>query len=346
MINLIHEKLEKNSDSIDNYNLFDFNENNKNKLRLADFCAGSGAFSLIFDKLELAYTVYANDSEKNCKKFFDENSKNCKLYLSDIFDLKIENIPQMDILTAGFPCQPFSKAGKQEGFKDERSNVFYKLMEIIKYHKPRFVIFENVKNLQSHDDGKTFEIIIQNIKEANYYFKYKILNTCKISTIPQNRERIYIICFKFQNDFENFKFPENISESNLSIKDFLENNINSKYYYNNEIKIYGKLLEDVKKTIDKNIIYQYRRFYVTENKKNVCPTLTANMGSGGHNVPILKDKNGIRKLTPKECFYLQGFSSDLKISSKMSDSALYKIAGNAVSLPVIEKIGLQLIKIL
>jgi DNA (cytosine-5)-methyltransferase 1 len=218
-------------------------------------------------------------------------------------------------------------------------------MDIIKYHKPRFVIFENVKNLQSHDDNKTFEIIIQNIKDTEYYYKYKILNTCKISTIPQNRERIYIICFKFENDFENFKFPENVSESYLPIKNFLENNINSKYYYNEEIKIYPKLLEDVKKTIDENVIYQYRRFYVRENKNNVCPTLTANMGSGGHNVPILKDKNGIRKLTPKECLYLQGFSSDLKIPSKMSDSALYKIAGNAVSLPVIEKIGLELIKI-
>jgi DNA (cytosine-5)-methyltransferase 1 len=349
---LEYNKIDMNNHLMDQDNKSQSSEKNisdpkkDNKLRLADFCAGSGAFSFIFHKLNLAKTVFANDVENNCKLFFDENITDCKLSLCDIFDLKNETIPSMDILTAGFPCQPFSLAGKQEGFKDKRSNVFYKLMDIIKFHNPRFVIFENVKNLQSHDNGKTFEIIQTHIKDANYFFKYKILNTCKVTPIPQNRERIFILCFKYEKDYQNFEFPDEILESNLHICNFLEKNVKSKYYYNDKIKIYPKLLQDIHKTIDDNVLYQYRRFYVRENKNNVCPTLTANMGSGGHNVPIIKDKMGIRKLTPKECFYLQGFPNDIKFPSKMSDSALYKISGNAVSLPVIEKLGIQLMKIL
>ena len=93
----------------------------------------------------------------------------------------------------------------------------------------------------------------------------------------------------------------------------------------------------VTKNISENVLYQWRRKYVRENKSNSCPTLTANMGSGGHNVPILKDDKGIRKLTPRECFNLQGFPSDYKLPN-LSDSALYKLAGNAVSVPVVDLI--------
>ena len=166
------------------------------------------------------------------------------------------------------------------------------------------------------------------------------MNTCDVSAIPQNRERIYIICFKDKKDMDKFVFPENINDKEkLEIKDIIENNVKEKYYYNKNLKIWDTVEAEITKHVDTNTIYQYRRFYVRENKNNLCPTLTANMGAGGHNVPLIKDNKGIRKLTPRECFNFQGFPATYKLSTKISDSGLYKLAGNAVSYPVVVKIA-------
>jgi DNA (cytosine-5)-methyltransferase 1 len=168
------------------------------------------------------------------------------------------------------------------------------------------------------------------------------LNTCTITNIPQNRERIYIIGFLDSNLYNNFNFNfENIQPLEPIIT-FLENNVPDKYYYNSKLKVYNEIKENVKKHINTNTIYQYRRYYVRENKNNVCPTLTANMGGGGHNVPLLLDDKGIRKLTPRECFNLQGFPNDY-ILPNLSDSKLYSLAGNAVSVPVIKLIAEKVI---
>ena len=321
-------------------NLIEINEETKTqKYKLIDLCAGTGAFSLAFENSGKVETIFANDFDANSKIIYDENFK-LKLTLKDIHDIDVKkDISKFDILTAGFPCQPFSIAGEQQGFNDTRSNVFFKIIEIMKEHKPRIVILENVKNLQSHDKGNTFKKIITEIEQINYTVKYKILNTCNISKIPQNRERIYILCFKNKKDYDKFVFPENIDDNlKIQIKDIIETNVNNKYYYNNKLKIWNVVEENITKHINTNTIYQYRRYYIRENKNNVCPTLTANMGTGGHNVPLIKDDKGIRKLTPRECFNFQGFPTSYKLSSTISDSGLYKLAGNAVSYPVIVKI--------
>ena len=219
-----------------------------------------------------------------------------------------------------------------------------KILNIIKYHSPEIVILENVKNLQSHDEGKTFKIICDELSKLEYYIHHKILNTCKITKIPQNRERIYIVCFKNKNLYEkfNYDFPE---LSNMNIKDCLESNIDDNYYYTDRFKVYNSVKEGVTKHIDENVLYQYRRYYVRENKNNVCPTLTANMGGGGHNVPLLMDDKGIRRLTPRECFNLQGFPTDYSLPD-LCDSKLYKLAGNAVSVPVVELIAEKISKLI
>ena len=306
----------------------------KSDIKMIDLFAGTGAFSTAFNKYNIKCN-FANDFCKNSKKVFDINH-NIKLTFGDLNDIEVKDIPSHNILCGGFPCQPFSIAGKQKGFNDERSNVFWKILSIIKYHSPSIVILENVKNIQSHDNHNTFKVIYEKINELGYHIKFKILNTSKITNIPQNRERIYIICFKDKEKYDafNFDFEE---KSNIHIKELLEDNISDKYYYTNKLKVYDCVKENVIKSIDENVLYQYRRYYVRENKNNVCPTLTANMGGGGHNVPLLKDNKGIRKLTPKECFNLQGFPSDYKLPV-LSDSALYKLAGNAVSVPVVELI--------
>ena len=261
-------------------------EGKKKKFTMIDLFSGTGAFSVVFSKYNIECN-FANDFYDKSKQIFDLNHK-IKLTYGDLIKIKNEDIPKHNILCGGFPCQPFSIAGNQNGFNDERSNVFWKILNIIKYHNPEIVILENVKNLQSHDKGNTFKTIYAKISELGYFIKYEILNTCKITNIPQNRERIYIVCFKNKKNYDEFNFNFE-QKNNLEIKSFLEEKIDDNYYYSDRFKVYNSIKEGVIKSIDENVIYQYRRYYVRENKNNVCPTLTANMGGGGHNVPLLKD---------------------------------------------------------
>jgi DNA (cytosine-5)-methyltransferase 1 len=310
------------------------------KLKMVDLFAGTGAFTYAFEKTRKVECVFANDMVESSKKMYDINF-NHKLTLGDLNDFKVEDIPKHDILTGGFPCQPFSIAGKQEGFQDERSNVFWKILKIIDCHNPSFIILENVKNLCSHDSKKTFEVIKNELIKRNYYICFKILDTCQITGIPQHRERIYIVCIKSKDIFDKFNLNFEIIPK-LPISNLFEPIINKKYYYTDKSSTWKIVKESVTK---KDTVYQYRRVYVRENKSNECPTLTANMGSGGHNVPLILDDNGVRKLTPRECFNFQGFPSTYKLPI-IADSHLYKLAGNAVSLPIIELIANRLIQLL
>lgn len=297
---------------------------------MIDLFAGTGAFTLAF---EFANVLFANDIDSHSKKIYDENFKH-KLTLMNLNEVNVEDIPKHDILTGGFPCQPFSIAGKQKGFDDERTNVFWKILDIIDYHEPKCIILENVKNLVSHDDKRTFETIISNLEKRGYHVRHKVLNTAEITGIPQNRERIYIVCMKSKDMFDKFSldFP---TVEKKKIKEFLEIDVPSKYYYTEQSKIW-KLVKDG--VIKKNTVYQCRRIYMRENKSGECPTLTANMGTGGNNIPIILDDKGIRKLTPRECFNLQGFPSSYKLPP-IADCNLYKLAGNAVSVPIVKLIA-------
>ena len=281
---------------------------------------------------------------KSSKKIYELNHPDPHFLLGDLNDINIEDIPKHEILCGGFPCQPFSIAGKRKGFDDERSNVFWKIIKIIKRHKPDIIVLENVKNLKSHDNGDTYKIIKKNIKKQGYYVKSSILNTCDVTICPQNRERIYIVCFKDKKKYKKFNFDFEHVDNN-DIKNFLEDNIPEKYYYTNKFKVYDKIKEKVTEHINTNTVYQYRRHYVRQNKSGYCPTLTANMGSGGHNVPILLDDKGIRKFTPRECFNLQGFPKTYELPD-ICDGALYKLSGNAVSVPIVRLIVKKLDKLI
>ena len=300
-----------------------------------DLFSGTGAFSYVLEKNGFN-CVFANDNVKSSKDIYDANNQKCPLTLEDIHNININDIPKHDILCAGFSCQPFSIAGQQKGFQDSRSNVFWKIIEILNIHKPNIIILENVKNLKAHDKGNTFKVIENNLTKLGYMLKYNILDTCKLTNVPHHRERIYIVGFLNKEEYDLFNFDFPIKSIN-SISLYLENDINDKYYYTDRFKVYDTIENEVTEHISDNILYQYRRYYVRKNKSKCCPTLTANMGGGGHNVPLIKDDNGIRKLTPRECFNLQGFPKDYKLP-KLSDSVLYKLAGNAVSIPVVDLI--------
>ena len=311
----------------------------KHGFKTIDLFAGIGGIRMGFENAGFK-TVFANDFDAPCKQTYDFNFKDSKLVVEDIRKIGIDDLPEFDFILGGFPCQAFSIAGYRKGFDDpkNRGNLFFDIAKIIKAKNPEGFMLENVKNLKSHDEGNTFRIIEETLKDLGYYVKAKVLNTMEYGNVPQNRERIYIVGFKNKEYSDKFTFPEPVKLT-VKITDLLEKNVPEKYYYNGK-PLFEKLKKDVK---DEGKVYQWRRQYVRENKSGVCPTLTANMGMGGHNVPIIKDKKGIRKLTPLECARIQGFPKEFKLP-QLADSALYKQFGNSVSVPVVEAVAKQMMK--
>ena len=313
----------------------------KHGFKTIDLFAGVGGIRLGFEGAGFK-TVFANDFEHKCKDTYDLNFKDSKLIVEDIRKIAIDDLPKFDFLLGGFPCQAFSIAGYRQGFNDQknRGNLFFDIARILEARKPEGFLLENVKNLRSHDNGKTFRIIQETLESLGYHVKSKVLNSMEYGNIPQNRERIYIVGFKNKGYFEKFEFPNPVKLTK-KITDLLEKNVAEKYYYNGK-PLYEKLKGSIK---EEGKVYQWRRQYVRENKSGVCPTLTANMGTGGHNVPLIKDHKGIRKLTPLECARIQGFPIEYKIPN-LADSALYKQFGNSVSVPVIEAVAKQMMRVM
>jgi DNA (cytosine-5)-methyltransferase 1 len=313
-------------------------------MKFIDLFAGIGGIKLGFEKNGFT-SVFSNDFDAYCKTTFDHNfskiyQSDTELCLKDIAKISSDIFPEFELLTGGFPCQSFSIAGYKKGFTDKgRGDLFFEIIRILKDRKPKVFLLENVKNLKTHDKGNTLKIIYKELEYIGYFVKNAILNTSEYGNLPQNRERIYIVGFLSKDRFSKFQFPEKINLTKTIHDCLISKKAEEKYYYNDK-PLYEKLKNDVVKI---DTIYQWRRKYVRENKSNVCPTLTANMGTGGHNVPIIKDNFGIRKLTPRECANFQGFPKEYMLP-KIADSQLYKQIGNSVSIPVIERIAKQIKK--
>ncbi len=305
--------------------------------------AGIGGICLGFQKAG-ADIVWANEIDKYACTTYRENFGSKYLVEGDIRNIEVEDIPNFDILTSGFPCQAFSIAGYRKGFEDERGHLFFETLRVIKGKKPRAFLLENVKNLVSHDGGKTFRIIFDALKDAGYHIRYQVLNSMDYGNVPQNRERIYIVGFISKEECDKFYFPEPVVLTK-TINDLIDKmkKQDDKYYYDSSSQYYNMLRQSM---VNEDTVYQLRRTYVRENKSKVCPTLTANMGTGGHNVPLIKDNFGIRKLTPRECLRFQGFPEEYKIPQNVSDTQLYKQIGNSVTVPVIERIAANMILVM
>jgi DNA (cytosine-5)-methyltransferase 1 len=310
-------------------------------LDLAGLFAGVGGIELGFERAGFN-PVVANEIDLNASITYRLNHKH-ELITKDINELNSAELPKIQILTGGFPCQAFSVAGYRKGFKDPRGNVFWEIIRLVENKKPEIVFLENVKNLGSHDGGKTFRIIQDAMKDQGYYVKFDILNADGFGGVPQNRERIYIAAFKSKKAYNNFEFPNKLKKQ-AELSDFIDfkSKVADEFYYEDRY-----MIKELRKHITRmDTVYQWRRHYVRENKSGVCPTLTANMGTGGHNVPLVLTKNGIRKLTPRECFNLMGFPKSFKLPTDMANSHLYKQAGNAVVVGVIERIARNILEAL
>ncbi len=306
-------------------------------ITVADLFAGIGGIALGLKRAGFKI-LWANEMDANACKTYSTNFKH-KLYKCEIQKLNPDNLPKVDMLAAGFPCQAFSIAGYRKGFGDTRGTLFFDIMRFVDSIHPKYLFLENVKNLERHDNGNTFKVILHELEKRGYYVKHKVLNTCEYSDVPQNRERIYIIAFKNKAVYEAFEFPKKTTK-HKAICDLLDDSTDEKYYYDNKTPFYSILKKEM---TNRCTVYQWRRVYLRENKNNVCPTLTANMGMGGHNVPLVLDSKGVRKLTPRECARFQGFPETYKFPD-IANSALYKQFGNSVSVPVIETVAKEIMK--
>lgn len=346
---------------------------NKNgKLTVGGVCSGVGGIEYGFKKAGFDI-LWANDMDKHAmvtyealhgkNHYIGEAPYTIEQILSD--ETLLNQLTEVDVLVAGFPCQAFSVAGHRKGFEDERGTVIEDIYKVIEHlNRPKAILLENVKNFRNHDKGKTFLNIKDYLENKLNYSVYDIiLNTAVNTSIPQNRERTYIVCFQGESGWDypdnsledesllsiapmTFNFHKNIKKIRKYKKRGLDRFINCEaldkdIYNSSHFSKYFGMLEDVySDSADDNTFYQIRRVYARQNKKQLCPTLTANMGTGGHNVPIIRQKlNGShiwRRLTPKECFNLQGFPRSFKLPEGNANGQLYKQAGNSISLPLIK----------
>ena len=267
------------------------------------------------------------------------------VYECDIVDFEPPSV-KIDIMTGGFPCQPYSLAGSMKGFDDKRgAPMFNEIINKSNICKPRVLFLENVSFLKNINKGSVFNSICMSLKEKAEYNKVFTftMNSQDYGGIAQNRDRLYFVAIRRKDDTREFeklarglKKPVEITKHVKDIVD-IEDTKPQKYYYSSEnAKHFNDHFFPAVK--EKGVVYQYRRTYMRENKNNLCPTLTASMGTGGHNVPIILDNNGIRKLTPEECLAFQGFPRFYEFP-KGGNCAKYKQIGNSVTVPVVEHLA-------
>ena len=313
-------------------------------LKFIDLFAGIGGMRIAFEDAgaECVLTCEINeDALKTYKANFKGNNNH--IYHNDILTLSKDIVPKHNILVAGFPCQPYSIAGLRKGLKDERGgDVFLAILRILKERSPDAFLLENVKGMLNHDKGETFAFMLNSLADCGYVLTQKVLNSMEHANVPQNRERVFVVGFRDRAKLQKFEFPSEVKLTK-TIHDCLEKKQDAtEFYYDNRYDCFAEIEKSIE---SRDTLYQWRRHYVRENKSNACPTLTANMGTGGHNVPLLKDDFGIRKLTPRETANFQGFPKDFKLPN-LANSKLYHQFGNSVTVPLITKIAKQIIKVL
>lgn len=318
-------------------------------MKFLELCAGIGGFRQALENLGCECVGYS-EIDKYAIKLYSA-WYNDKRNFGDVTKIDAEKLPDFELLVGGFPCQAFSIAGKRGGFDDTRGTIFFDFARIMKAKKPKFAIFENVKGLLNHDGGKTYETMLRTLDELGYDAQWGILNT-RFHGLPQNRERVYIVTNLRERSATKILF-----ERGDGITDKMERTESGiiGQFYNRKGKTHQDLgvisseghSPALLATTHKNprivkigdidgLNTQYSRVYDSER---VSTTINAQGGGLGAKTGLYNAGDKVRRLTPKECFRLQGFKDEMvELGYKLgiSETQLYKMAGNAVSVPVVE----------
>jgi len=306
-----------------------------------DLFAGIGGFHQAM-KAFGAKCLFASEWDTHAAKTYEENY-GIKPQ-GDITKIDEKEIPSHDILCGGFPCQAFSIAGKQKGFEDTRGTLFFDIARIVSFHKPKILFLENVKNFAQHNGGQTINTVVSTLVDLNYDVYYNVLNSSNYA-LPQNRERVYFVCFRRDLSVTKFKFPRPL-EKRTSLFDILEQepkdaktitrtDVVIKKEYTPTSTMFGEL-DLPNRPIQIGIVNkggQGERIY---SPYGHAITLSAYGGGAGAKTGLYKIGNLIRKLSPRECARLQGFPDTYKIPN--STTQAYKQFGNSVSVGVLKEI--------
>jgi DNA (cytosine-5)-methyltransferase 1 len=295
--------------------------------RFIDLFAGIGGMRIPFDELG-AVCVFSSEWDKHAQKNYHANFGH--LPSGDITQINESDIPQFDILLAGFPCQPFSNAGYKKGFDDTRGTLFFDICRIVDHHKPKVLLLENVKGFVSHNKGQTFAIVKSTLQKLGYTVYYQVLNA-KDFGVPQNRERIYIVAFLGKRFFS---FPEETIKS-VRVGDILDNHVNDKYTLSD--KLWSGHQRRKQEHLNKGNGFGFSLFQPSDKYTS---TISARYYKDGSEILIKQDNKNPRMLTPREAARLQGFPENYQIV--VSDTQAYKQFGNSVAVPVIRKIANQI----
>ena len=301
-----------------------------------DLFAGIGGLRKAFEPY--GECLFSSELNEYSKKTYCENFPGSSVS-GDITKIESKDIPDHDILLAGFPCQPFSIAGissreywgQNHGFKDKtQGTLFFDICRILEEKKPKAFLLENVKNLQTHDKKKTFRVIIDSLEELGYHVNVKVIDAGKI--VPQHRERIFIVGFKEPLDFE---FPE-LKDTKPQLKNILQKKVDEKYTLLDGT--WNALQRHKKRHSEKGNGFGYSM----ADKNGVSNTLSARYYKDGGEILIDQEEKNPRRLTPRECARLMGFPDSFKIP--VSDNQAYRQFGNAVVVPVVRKIARAMVK--
>lgn len=282
--------------------------------------------------------VWANEIDKYACITYRLNFGDDYLVEGDIQEVKNEDIPPFDILTAGFPCQAFSSVGLLGGFDDPRGNLFFETARVAKAIQPRVIFLENVANLVKHDEGKTFKVIIETLNELNYFVTWQVMNAKEYGDLPQQRNRIYIVAFKNEADIKRFRFPEKIDLTRTAFDLFDKEKQEDKYYMDGH-RMWSRMMEYMDK---RDRVYRFTDWGLSRSREGICPTLLAAMGSRFERIPFFYDDYSVRLLTPRECARLQGFPESYQFPNKY-EKQIYKQIGNSVAVPVVRRIAQNII---
>ncbi|MGL5383334.1 MAG: DNA (cytosine-5-)-methyltransferase [Culicoidibacterales bacterium] len=314
-----------------------FKNNEAAPFSMIDLFSGIGGTRLGFQLTGKTKSVFSSEIDKFAVKTYQANFGDTPH--GDITTIDEKDIPDHDILVGGFPCQAFSQAGLKLGFEDTRGTLFFDIARIIRHKRPKAFLLENVKNLRSHDKGRTFKTIEQTLIDMDYAV-FPILLKAKDFGVPQNRERIYIVGFD-KNTISNFSdfTPPTESKDSTSVGQILEDNVSSKY------TISDKLWEGHQRRKlehkEKGNGFGYSLFNAASPYTN---TISARYYKDGSEILIEQSDNNPRKLTPREAARLQGFPEEFIIP--VSDTQAYKQFGNSVAVPVVNAVAKEILKII
>lgn len=303
-----------------------------------DLFAGIGGFHQALSRFG-AKCVFASEWDKNAAQTYLENY-GIKPF-GDITQIAEQDIPSHEVLCAGFPCQAFSISGKQQGFNDTRGTLFFEIARIVAYHQPKVLFLENVKNFIKHDHGNTLNVVLKTLDELGYNVFYKVLNASHFG-LPQNRERVYLVCFKKALGITYFQFPE-ASLQAVALQDFLEEEPQNVKTVERDDIVFSKCYEP-ESDLFGNVILPNRPIQIGivgkggQGERIYHPaghaiTLSAYGGGVGSKTGLYQINGKIRKLSPRECARIQGFPDSFKIIS--SPSQAYQQFGNSVAINVL-----------